>query len=351
MTDLAVNRLDYLAARLHGRRSRLAEASRLDDLCRLPNLTDLGRAVYPAAEFDSAAAFQRRLAQDLVDEIDGFRPHLEGAGAELVDWLRVRFQVENLKVLLRDFLREPASAAGQAHLLALSKDLALDAAALRAAESLERFAAGLPPGTLRRSVVWAVDTFGVGLRPFFLEAALDRGYFQELRRRTDRLAEPDRDLIDPIVAQEIEAFYLLLAVRGRFLHGLAVERVLPLALGGAEMSADRFGALLSAEDVTAAARLAVGRAVDGLPAVLESGEAAVAISGLEALASRRYWRLCNRAFRGSHMGLGAVVGYVGLRRVEVANWVMLSEGLRLGEGTERLCARLIPCQQPEAGHV
>jgi hypothetical protein len=61
--------LDYLAANVHGRRSRLAEAERLDALCRLRTVTDLARALFPESRFLTAAALQRVLILDQVEEL------------------------------------------------------------------------------------------------------------------------------------------------------------------------------------------------------------------------------------------------------------------------------------------
>ena len=63
---------------------------------------------------------------------------------------------------------------------------------------------------------------------------------------------------------------------------------------------------------------------------------------LEVMARNRFLRLANRAFRSSHMGPGALVGYTAIRRVELANLVTLTEGIRVGLRPEAIRARLIP---------
>ena len=69
------------------------------------------------------------------------------------------------------------------------------------------------------------------------------------------------------------------------------------------------------------------------------------------LAWKRFLRLANRAFRRSHMDLGAVVGYAGIRRVEVANLISLSEAIRTGMAAEVIRARLIPRNDLESADV
>jgi len=348
-----VNDLEYLAARLHGRRSRLAEAERLDALCRLTHLAELGHAVYPDAEFHTAADFQRRLAQHLVRELSGFLKHLEGPGADLLAWMLVRFQVENMRVLLRSFMHRTPLEGPEKYLLSLPHDLTLDVQALMAAESLEEFTELLPSGTPRKSLREALGTYHDQPRPFFLEAALDRGYFQELLARAEQLSGEDTELIKPIVLQEVDAFHLMLIVRGKFQYGLTPELLLPLRVHGSGIPSAQFSSMLGAPDILTAASLAVGRAIDALPSELGSSEASATVdpSALEALVWKRNLRLSKRAFRRSHMGLGAVVGYLGIRRVEVANLITLSEGIRVGVATEAIRARLIPRADLESVYV
>lgn len=353
MLSETVNDLDYLAARLHGRRSRLAEARRLDELCRLPNVPELGRAVYPGNEFRAIGDFQRRLEEDLCSEMTSFRKHLEGAGADLLAWMLVRFQVENVKVLLRRFLRRKPLEAREEYLLPLPHGLALDVAALMSTRSLEDFTRLLPAGPPRKSLTEALDIYHDQLRPFFLEAALDRGYFQELLTRAKPLTGEDEELVQPILFQEVDAFHLLLAVRGRFHYDLTPELLLPLHVRGSGIASERFSTMLAAPDIPAAAGLAIGQAIDDLPSEHGPGGASATVDAslLETLVWRRYARLSNRAFRRRHMGLAAVVGYVGIRRVEVANLITLSQGLGTGMAAETLRARLHPRLDWESVHV
>ena len=353
MSRVRVNDLDYLTTRLHGRRSRLADAERLDVLCRLADLSALGHAIYPDTEFHATADFQRRLAQDLVREICGFLKHLNGAGAELLSWMLVRFQVENMKVLVRAFLNRAPLETPEEYLLSLPHDLTLDDQALLAAESLEKFVESLPSGAPRKSLRRALGIYQDHPRRFFLEAALDRGYFQELLDKVEPLSDEDREVVKPIVLQEVDAFHLMLVVRGKFHYDLTAELLSPLHVRRSGIPSERFSAMLAAADVLSAATFAVGRAIDALPSERGSGEASQTVdpSTLEALAWRRYLRLSNRAFRRSHMGLAAVVGYVGIRRVEVANLITLSEEIRSSAVAENIRARLIPRDDLESVYV
>jgi V/A-type H+-transporting ATPase subunit C len=350
MSPGRLNDFDFLTARLHGRRSRLAEGDRLEELCRSGSFDELGGLLYPATEFHAVGDFQRRLAQDLIRELWGFLKSLEGAGADLVAWALVRFQVENIKVLLRSLMRRTPLEAPEEYLLSLPENLALDVPSLFSSGSLEEFAEHLPAGAPRNSLAQAVHTYHEQRRPFFFEAALDCGYFQELFTRTERLPHGSRELVQPLMEQEVDAFHLMLVVRGKFQYGLDPGLLPPLHVSRSRISRQRFNKMLDAPDVHAVARLALRRAIDGLPAP-SNAPATVAASALETFSWQRFLRLANRAFRHSHMGLAALFGYIGIRRVEVANLITVSEGILTGLGNEKLRGRMLSRRDSEAIYV
>jgi vacuolar-type H+-ATPase subunit C/Vma6 len=339
--------LDYLGARLHGRRSQIAEGGRLDALCRVRGVSELVREVYPETPSESGGDFQRRLAQDLVSELAAWLGHLEGAGARLLAWHLVRFQLEDLKVLLRGLLNHTPLAALEGHLLSLPRGLRLDAQALLAAGHPRNFADQLPAGMPRSRLREAIAIHPEPHRSFFLEAALDCGYFQELLARTKGLPGEDADLIEPLVRQEVEMFNLMLGVRGKFQYRLSPDLLGKLRVGGGGGAGERFSALLAAPDPMAAAAHFLGCALDALPPGQHPSGTVATFDGttLEALAWSRFLRLANRAFRTSHMGLAAVIGYAGIRRVEVANLITLSECLRSSLSAEAIRARMLPHRQ------
>ena len=137
--------LDFLGAVIHGRRSRLAEAERLDALCRIRTVGELVRAVAPEGGVETVADFQRRLVADLVRELTDIAHQTDGAVNDLLAWLCVRFQVENLKVLARGFATKSAPEDVRAHLISLPGVADLDVAAFVRAPSL-----GTSPPSFRR---------------------------------------------------------------------------------------------------------------------------------------------------------------------------------------------------------
>ena len=332
MAPQTATSLDYLAANVHARRSRMAEGDRLRRLLRLRTVPDLSRVLYPAREpAVTAADLQRRLVRDQAGELAQLAGCVGGAGGEVLDWLGTRLAVENLKVLARGFAGRLRPEVVRPHLVAVAGPPP-DPEPLVSAADVDAFLAHLPEGPLRDGAARGADLYRVRPRSFALEAGLDAGYLCELVARAD--AAPDREHVLRPVEQEVHVFQMMLAARGRFVFGLEAEALEPFAVQPSALAR-----LLAAADLEALARAAVGSAIDRMP---PGPAAAVDPADLEALAWDRYARVANTTFRRSHMGLGAVVAYTALRRVELANLIRLSEGIRLGVGPEAIRDRLIP---------
>jgi vacuolar-type H+-ATPase subunit C/Vma6 len=338
------NDLDYLAARIHARRSRMAEAERLDSLCHIRSLPEFYHSIFPEFEFKEVLDFQRLLVHELISELSGFRAHMSGPGADLIDWTLVRFQVENLKILIRACLTKAPIEELYGHLVSLPSELALDTQGLAAAESPEDFVRLAPKGLIQENLKEALENYRDYPRPFFFEAAMDRGYFQGLVARTERLSKEDREIVKPMVCQEVDIFHLMLVARGKYHYSLTTEMLLPLHVAGTRIPHALFADMLNDPDLYMSVGRVAERVLDAafFKHAPNDGSVAVDASDLEGLAWRRFFRLANRVFRQSHMGLGAIMGYMGLRRVEVANLITISEGIRSGMATETIRGRLIP---------
>lgn len=345
--------LDYFVARLHGKRSAMAESDRLDSLTRVRNLQEFTRAIFPEREFQGTADFQRQLIEELAREFSGFPGHLDRTEKHLIDWMPARLEAENIKVLLRACIARIPLEEVIKRLVPLPGQTPGVVESLVRAPTLTDFVALLPFGPLRKGLEKAIRDHGEDARPFFLEAALDCGYFQELTGRLALLSSRDRQEAEGVICQEADIFHLMLVLRGKFNYGLAADHLLSFHVPGTRISRAVLAAMLDDHDPWIAVGRSVMRAIDPLPAegVLSESSSAIQIPFIEDLAWRRYHRLANTAFRRSHMGFGVVVGYVALRRLEVANLITISEGIRTGVGEDVIRARMVPRVEREVSHV
>ncbi len=346
--------LDFVATRLHARRSRLAEAGRLDALCRVRQIAELARMLYSDSAVDTAVELQRRMVSEMVKELAWLAEMFDGPQGDLLDWLSARFQIENLKVLARAFAVRADFADIQPLLVPVPGGPALDAKALVAAESVEQFGALVPMKPIRKAILAAAEFYDAMPRPFFIESAVDQGYFTELLARVDALSEGDREEVVGLARLEVDIFQLMLVVRGRLHYNLKPEQVLAFCVKGAGLRRDTVAAMAGAADLAGVVAKAVGPVFPTLPREVGakgSGHGNLDAVTLEALAWNRYLVVASHLFRRSHMGLGAVVAYVAIRRVEVANLITLTEGIRTGMAPEEVRKRLFPRADLEAAHV
>jgi vacuolar-type H+-ATPase subunit C/Vma6 len=333
--------MDFVSARLHGRRGSLAEGERLDDLCRLRSIPELAKALYPDADLHTAVDLQRRMAMDLAREMTDLVRWSPGPPGRLMDWLYLRFQVENLKLLARGFAARTPLAEIAPHIMPLPAPLALDAEALVSAENLEAFTALVRNRVLRMGLDRAAEVYRLQPSAFVLEAALDRAYFKELLTRTKALPWPVSAQVMSLVRQDVDTFHTMLVVRGKFVFEMRQDFLLSFYQPGAGIHYERFAALAASIDLADVASRVVGFTIDEVPAEAKSA-AGVDAGAIEVLAWNRFLRLSRFMFRRGHMGLGAVVAYVDIRRIELANLITLSEGIRHNVEPEAIRRRLIP---------
>jgi vacuolar-type H+-ATPase subunit C/Vma6 len=302
---------------------------------------------------EDTVGFQRRLVQELVWEFSEYLGCLRGAGASVLAWVLARFEIENVKVMLRSLVSAFPYQQVQKHLIPLPHPPGESSKPAPAVKSLDDVLDRLPAGMdgKRLKKIW--NRYREPVSPFFLESTLDQVYFQELIARTGRLSRDDREVVEPLAAQDVDTFHLMVVLRGRFHYRLDSEALLPLHVRGARISYGRCAAMLGAPGAASALRCAIGQALDDMPFKEEPGagaNSAVTAAG-EALAWKRFLRLANRTFRCGHMALGQVIGYAGLRRVEVINLITLSEAIRAGVPAADIRPRLIPRSRVEASYV
>lgn len=340
---LGLRDLDHLAARLHGRRGRLYDGARLRALFSLGSPGDLAKTIFPAEEINTAAGLERRLIEVYVSEAREISACFVGARRALLEWQAARFQLENLKTVVRGLL----SGAGPEGTGGLLIDLPAGTGygrELAGLKSREELLAALPEGIFRASLARAFNDYPDG-SVFFIEAALERDYLAELSARVAGLNGRDREAAGPLCAQETAAFNLALAARGKFVYGFGDKELLRLLAPCPERELRKIKAMLAAAGPGEAERIALGPEPSDGPAATEL----LGLAGLEAMSRRRYRRLAVKALRGDHLGFGTVAAYLALKRLETADLATVAEGLRLGTGAAELERRLLP--GPEAAHV
>ncbi len=315
---------DYFAARLCGRRAQLAEGKRLEALCALRSPRELGEALFPGAGLGTPVEIEQRLVEQLVEEMWELSVGMSGPRGLLGRWLAMRFPLENLKVALRALASGSPPDVARRLLVRLPAGFKGFGPELLEARTPESLVASLPEGLLRDCLAQAYVEHPERRGAFFHEAELDRCFLQELLARSSRMPREERPVALSLARHDVAAHDLLLAARGRFFHRLEAEDLVRLDVEGSALDLRRFRELLEAPDVASLRALAANIAVDPGPPEPDPAQ-------LAALTNARRARLAQSAFRNGRTGFGVLLGYLALRRTELATLITVSEGLGLSQ--------------------
>jgi vacuolar-type H+-ATPase subunit C/Vma6 len=339
--------LRYLVAHVHGRFSHIVERERLDVLCSLRSVGDLGQALGRELPSD-ATELERELTGELVREHWAIAHSLGGAAGELLVWQLARYLLQNLQLVLRCRTAARLRAELERHIVPLPAELALNVDAVLEARSPKELLRAISRSSPCAPFV-PILMSRRGSVPF-LEAALEQAYFRELWARAGRLTGEEGTLCRALMAAAIDIFHLMLAVRGGFHHGLDRSLLESLHVAGTALTLPHLRRMLRERQLPGAARHAVGKAIDRLPRDAAELSPASYAALVESLGWSRYGRLARRIFRQSAGGVAAIVGYLALRQVETTNLCRVATGIgRMSPPMLR--ARLLPHAAVGEAHV
>jgi vacuolar-type H+-ATPase subunit C/Vma6 len=315
---------EFIQAKAHGLRSRVYELDRLDDLCDLRTIPQLWHRLYPEDSPADHHELQRRLLADHVATLEVIRRHLPERLAPLYTWMMRRYQIENLKVLLRAWKAHEPVQRVLPFLAPGGGEFALDAAAFLAAPDLSDFLLLIPESDLRSATLQGAPQVAQAGETFFAEAALDATYYTGLLERHQQLPPPHREGTAAVVHLEAAVYNILAVFRLKLNYAIPYEKARAFLVQGTPRAFELerlydypdFGDMLGL----------IPREVVRPEDLLE----VTAIPDLEPVLWERLLHVANRQFYRSVGDLGAVVALYTVKRVELANLIRVIEGVRYG---------------------
>jgi len=310
---------DFIVAKVRGMRSKLFEGSRLAALADCKSLPELFRRVRSGDTFESHLAFERDLLSDQIRDLDKILRHLSGPVFQLVQWLLVHYELENLKVVLRAYVSKKTIAETETVMAPVPAWLALPTSRLFDAPDLRRFAAQVPVEEFREALLRALEAAKAPDNAA-LETALDAAYCRKLFQ----LSEGTDEWIRKLVAFDVDLRNLSFILRSKFNYNLSLAEIQPfIVTSGLYLTPDLVERIYAAHEL--------GQAINALPRDLLSHERRRGILSLrqldKALLLQQY-RLAARCFLESIVAIPAVIAYCYIRRIEFANLVRITESVR-----------------------
>lgn len=271
---------------------------------------------------------------DIASEANSLARYVPRRSREIVNWYSRRFEIENLKTVLRavhyrlDAWRARTSLI-PLHSSRISWDRLLEAPSIAAVTEHLRntpFAGPLDN---------AMERYRHEDRLFHLEIALDLFYFQKLVRMIESQSGKDAIEARRFLGRWIEMQNLLWAYRYRIYGRMTPEQIINYTLHQAfSAGLDTVRRIALGSPVTEeAARL-------GFPISPETPELE-ALTKLEVLAQRELYRSASAATRRPLFHLGGVLAYLWLLEAQVRDLTLIMEGKQTGVSGPEIAHRMI----------
>ncbi|MGB1111334.1 MAG: V-type ATPase subunit [Gammaproteobacteria bacterium] len=193
---------------------------------------------------------EQSLMQTWLNELSALlRPLKGGARDFLVQWAR-RYELLNLKALIRGKIGGMSRAEIESSLFDLPGFLTLDHPALLNTDDVMEMLRRLQNTPYRRLGRFAMSRFEERQDPFVLEATLDQQFYGELADRVGRLESIDQAPMRELVGHVLDRHNLVLGLRYRFNYGLQPSEVIYLSIrGGWHLGRDRLREVMNGQSL------------------------------------------------------------------------------------------------------
>jgi V/A-type H+-transporting ATPase subunit C len=330
----------YLNTRVSLFSARLWRDDELDALVSVPDdavadtLSHRGLAPL-AAGYDSLTAqhqdyrsLEHRIIAQILDETRVMLRPLSGNARSFLTFWTARFEISNIKTLLRSKMTGERPAVVLAQLIPMGAFGRLDTQDLAHAEDVVDLLRRLETGPYAGIVRHARRAFEQNHDPFSLDAALDRAYYEGLTLRAQPLEESEGAPFRSLMASLIDRINLVWLLRYRFNYKLPPAQVYYLLVGshyslsGAQLqhlaALDTLEAVLAAlpaawqvrlngtTDIPSVFARMESAAAEQAQRVLHSAAPAIARAFAYLILRERDLRAVRAVLRGRHLGLAQV---------------------------------------------
>jgi V/A-type H+-transporting ATPase subunit C len=329
----------YLRTRLAIMRENLIDKDHLADLAAMP--FDELAAESGFAEFDGSgspghrlAAFERAQLQIWLDELSALLRPLAGSGRRLLTQWASRYELLNIKALVRGKIGQLPNDEIERSLYLLPGFLSLNIEELLNTDNVRDLLRQLQNTRYRRIATQALRRYEENPDPFLLDATLDQQFYGELIDWAGPLESEDRHEILDLIGRIVDRHNLVWSLRYRFNYFLQPSEVLYLAIdGGRVLNRTRLQRVVNEETVS--------EACAQLPAhLLPDGADTESITRLDVALKHDIERYALRVMRVSPSVLTSALAYLVLRHNDIMSLYAIVHARVLGLNDEVLLASL-----------
>lgn len=313
----------------------LAAASDLEDVLRL--LLNTGYEAQATRLLESGTTLggaEMMLAYSLIEAYQRAAGLFHSERARLLEQMARRFELDNLKTILRGKVRGEPQDAVRSVLWPLGSLSRLPTQELLLARDIDDVAAILRDTDYGQVLLNSLPRYTSENSLFPVEVALDLHYYRRLWEAVEKLSGQDRVVVGRMMAVRYDLLNIDWVIRYRLNYGLSPEEIYNYTLP--------FARFIDGETVR---RAASAEGIDGIVATLPEpyhsllAEPASLPNPVErsALVMQRYMvEVARSALAGYPFHLGVAVSYLWLKEAEVHDLRAVFEGKRYGETAESI---------------
>lgn len=296
----------YLNARISLYAGQLLGLDRLDALIDHPYATDGSDAAQTAAA-QYAGDLDQSNVTILLRELSVLTRPLSGSARELLGYWAHRFELGNLKTIIRGKMANQPQAAIEEQLQDMGTFTSLPIAELLQSDTPAELLRRLEQTPYAEIARQARHLLEQGEALFALDAALDRRYFAGLSRRGAAIDDPSSQLLRAIVGSIIDRVNLVWLLRYRYAYKLPPAQAYYLLIPASHR--------LQSQQLQQLAQCATfEEAIASLPAPFDRILAGVRNTTEVTLKMEQEgWRIANHALRHSSFNVARALAYMMLR--------------------------------------
>lgn len=290
-------------------------------------------------------AVESSLLKELFDDLVILtRPMDENAQKLITQWAR-KYELFNLKALIRGKLSELAEAEIKSSLLDLPAYLSLPYQSLMRSESVLEMLRQLERSGHQELAGQARQIYEEHGEPFLLEAAIDQRYFTAMVGLLERINSFDKKDASQVVGLQMDRVNLVLMLRYRFAYGLSPSEVYyHLASSPKYLKKSVISTLLNQPDLETMIRM--------MPTPLS--RALVGATDIAEVERRMYVMTANelrRILARSSSGVARALTYLTLRELDLKRLFIAIQGqaLKLGDAVVNLALGIPSDPMPGKG--
>ena len=187
------------------------------------------------------------IAKEIIVDFNKLRTFLDGDYRRFIDALLLRYEVRDLKLVLRTLYRKENTKELRYHMMHDRSKEHIDFDKLLNLTSISEVA-GLVKGSIFEEAFVSIDEDDISRIEFHMDMVLDAVYFRNLIKSTEKMSKEDQNIVVDAVGLMIDLLNIQWIYRAKKYHHMLDEELLNYTLLGGNISFKKLKTLIYSKD-------------------------------------------------------------------------------------------------------